>query len=96
MTKTITWKTKGKAKERPKDVKPTRTKEGRELVSFVIGNYFTHSLSNVTYMQIMRFNNNKRFRFSRQCNLPLNIDALSMLKNNTNMLPKKLNAKKQK
>jgi hypothetical protein len=32
MAKTITPKTNGKAKERPKDVQPTRTKERKELV----------------------------------------------------------------
>jgi hypothetical protein len=32
MAGTITWKTKGKAKERPKDAQPPGTKEGRELV----------------------------------------------------------------
>jgi hypothetical protein len=41
MARTITQKTKGKAKERPKDTQPTRTKEGRELVLFMVGNYFT-------------------------------------------------------
>jgi hypothetical protein len=32
MVGTIMWKTKWKAKERPKDVQPTRIKEERELV----------------------------------------------------------------
>jgi hypothetical protein len=32
MVGTITQKTKGKAKERPKDEQPIGTKEGRELV----------------------------------------------------------------
>jgi len=72
MAKTITWKTKGKAKERPKDTQPAGTKEGRELVLLVVGNYLTHNLSNVIYMQIVRSNNNRRFRISIscQCNLP--------------------------
>jgi hypothetical protein len=72
MARTITPKTKGKAKERPKDTQPVRTKEGRELVPLVVGNYFTHNLSNVICMQIVKFNNNRRSRISIfcQCNLP--------------------------
>jgi hypothetical protein len=37
MAGTITWKTKGKAKERPKNL--ARTKEGRELVPLMVGSY---------------------------------------------------------
>jgi len=40
MAGTITWKTKGKAKERPKDAQPAGTKEGRELVPLVAGKPF--------------------------------------------------------
>jgi hypothetical protein len=67
-----TWKTKGKAKERPKDAHSTWTKEGRELVPLMEGSYFNHNPSNATYMQIVRFNNNRRFRISisYQRNLP--------------------------
>jgi hypothetical protein len=54
MVKIITQKTKRKAKERSKDTELARTKEGRKLVLFMVGNYFTHNISNVTYMQIMR------------------------------------------
>jgi hypothetical protein len=32
MVRTITQKTKGKAKERPKDMQPAGIKEGRELI----------------------------------------------------------------
>jgi hypothetical protein len=35
MTGTITLKTKGKAKKRPKEAPPARTKEERELVPLV-------------------------------------------------------------
>ncbi len=42
---TITWKTKGKAKERLKDVELAGTKAGRELVPLVVGSYHTHNLS---------------------------------------------------
>jgi hypothetical protein len=61
---TITRKTKGKAKERPKDAEPIGTKEGRELVPLMVGSYFTHNPYNVTCMQIVRFNNNRRFKIS--------------------------------
>jgi hypothetical protein len=73
MVKTITQKTKGKAKERPKDVQPARIKERRELVPLVVGSYLTHSLSNVVCIQIMKSNNNRSFKtsISCQCNLPL-------------------------
>jgi len=51
MVGSITLKTKGKAKERPKDTQPARTKEGRELIHVVEGSYLTHSPSNVTSME---------------------------------------------
>jgi hypothetical protein len=47
---------KKEAKKRSNDMRPTRTKVGRKLALFVVGNYFTHNLSNVINMQIMRFN----------------------------------------
>ncbi len=75
MAGTITWKTKGKAKARPKHVPPARTKEGRDLVPLVVvvGSYLTHNLSNVACMQIVRSNSNRRSRTSISCqgNLPL-------------------------
>jgi hypothetical protein len=52
MAKIITHKTKGKAKERSKDAQPTRIKEGRELVPFMVGCYVTKRPSNVICMQI--------------------------------------------
>jgi len=75
MAETITRKTKGKAKEKPKEsafsqinsTQPARTKEGRELVPFVVGSYFTHNLFNVVYMQIMKSNNNRRSRTNISC-----------------------------
>jgi hypothetical protein len=39
-----------------------RTKEGKELVPLVVGSYLTHKPSNVTFIQIMRSNSNRRFR----------------------------------
>jgi len=60
MAGTITWKTKEEAKERPKGTEPTGTKKNRELVPLVVGSYFTHILTNVVYMQIVRSNNNGR------------------------------------
>jgi len=71
MAKTITLKTKEKAKRKgPKDAQPTRTKERREreevllIFSLVARSYVTQSLSNVACMQILRFNNNKIFKIS--------------------------------
>jgi hypothetical protein len=47
MAKTITRETKRKAKEKPKDAQPARTKKRKELVPLVVGNYLTHDPSNV-------------------------------------------------
>jgi hypothetical protein len=60
MVRTITQKTKCKAKEKPKDALPPGTEERRELVPLMVGSYLTHSLSNVTCMQSVRSNNNRR------------------------------------
>jgi len=68
MVETFTRKTKGKAKKKPKDMQPTRTKEGRKLVPFVVGSYLTHSTSNVTCMQIVRSNSNRRPRTTSPAN----------------------------
>jgi hypothetical protein len=38
--------------------------KNKKLVPLVVGNYFTHSLSNVTYMQFVKYNSNERFRTS--------------------------------
>jgi hypothetical protein len=67
MVETITQKIKGKGKERPKDAQSTRTKEGRELIVFVVGIYFTHNLFNVACMQIVRSNSNKRYKTNISC-----------------------------
>jgi hypothetical protein len=61
MAGTITQKTKGEAKEKPKNSQLAGVKERRELVPLVVGSYLTHSSSNVTGMQIMRSHNNKMF-----------------------------------
>jgi hypothetical protein len=58
---------KGKAKERPKDAQATRTKEGRELVLFMVGNYFTQHPFNVTRIQFMKYNNIRRSRTNIPC-----------------------------
>jgi hypothetical protein len=50
MARTITQKTKKKAKERPTDAQPEGTKEGRELVPLMVGSYLSHSLFNVACM----------------------------------------------
>jgi hypothetical protein len=62
MVGTIMQKTKGKAKKRPKDVQPKGTKEARELVPLTVESYFTHNLSNVVCMQIVRSNSNRRLK----------------------------------
>jgi hypothetical protein len=41
MVGTIIRETKGNAKRKPKDAQPTRTKERRELIPFVVGCYLT-------------------------------------------------------
>jgi hypothetical protein len=48
-------------------------KKGRKLVPLMVRNYLIHDPSNVTYMQILRFNINGRSRTSitRQHNLLL-------------------------
>jgi len=58
MVKTIMWKTKGKAKERPKDAWPAITKKEKTLVPLMVGS--THNLFHVASMQIVNSNNNKR------------------------------------
>jgi hypothetical protein len=50
MARTITQKTKGKAKERSTNAYPKGTKERRELDPFMVGRYFTHNPFNVTCM----------------------------------------------
>jgi hypothetical protein len=97
MARTITRKTKRKAKERPKDVQPARTKKGRDLVPLVVGSSFTYSPFDVACMQIMKFNNNRRFNtnISYQHNFLFYSKSLNMLKNNINMLPEKLNVERQ-
>jgi hypothetical protein len=50
MAKTITHKTKRKAKKRPIDAQPKRTKEKRELVPFMVESYVIHNPFNVASM----------------------------------------------
>jgi hypothetical protein len=50
MARTITQKTKRKAKERPTYAQPKGTKEGKELIPLVVGSYLTHNLINVACM----------------------------------------------
>jgi len=54
MAETITRKTKGKAKERPKDAEPAGAKEGRELVPLMVRRYLIHHPFNVIHMQTMK------------------------------------------
>jgi len=71
MARTITQKTKRKAKERPTYAQPIGTKEGRKLVPLVVGSHFTHNPFNVTYMEIVKSKNHRRFKTNifRQSNL---------------------------
>jgi hypothetical protein len=41
--------------------------KGRKLVLFVVGGNFTHDLSNVACMQIVKFSNNGRSRTNITC-----------------------------
>ncbi len=98
MVGTITRETKREDQRKVKR-RPTHNnkKKRKELVPFMVGSYFIHNPSNVTCMQIKRFNNNWRFRtrIICQCNFPLYSRGYITLKINTNMLPEKLNAKIQ-
>jgi len=51
MARTITQKTKTKAKKWSKDRQLARTKERKELVTLVVESYLTHNPSNVAYIQ---------------------------------------------
>jgi hypothetical protein len=64
MAGNITEKTKGEAKEKPKDSQLAGIKERRELVPLVVRSYLTHTPSNVASMEIVRSGNNKMFRTS--------------------------------
>jgi hypothetical protein len=46
---------------------PHEPKKGRELILLVVGSYFTHNPSNVTYMQIVISNSNGRSRTNITC-----------------------------
>jgi hypothetical protein len=69
MAGTITGETK---REGQKTNNLQEPKKGNELVFLVVGSYLTHSPFNVTCMQIVRSNNNGRFKtnITCQCNLP--------------------------
>jgi hypothetical protein len=53
---------KGRPKKGQKMHNLQESKKGRELVLFIVGNYFTHNPSNVAYMQIVRSNSNGKSR----------------------------------
>ncbi len=62
---------KREGQRKAKSAQPEGTKEGKELVPLMVGIYFTHNPSNVTYMQIIS-NSNRRPRasISHQGSLP--------------------------
>jgi len=64
---------KGRPKKGQEEAKLRGIEERKELVLLMVGNYFTHSPSKVTSMQIMSSNSNRMFRtsISHQCNFPL-------------------------
>jgi hypothetical protein len=74
MVRTIKEETKREGQINAKRCMACRNQEkGRELVLLVVGSYLSHNPSIVACMQIMRFNNNGRFRTNiiHQCNLLL-------------------------
>ncbi len=68
MAKTIPRETK---RRRPKKGQETHNlkgpKRGREPIFLVVGSYFTHGPSNVTCMQIVRFNSIGRSKINITC-----------------------------
>jgi hypothetical protein len=62
MVKTIARKTKGQGQRKAKRCVTRKNQKGRKLIPLVVGSYFTHSLSNVTRMQIVKSNSNRRSR----------------------------------
>jgi hypothetical protein len=67
MVETIIGETKREGQRNAKGCTARKNQKRRELVPFVVGNYFTHSPFNVTYIQIMRYNSNGRSRISITC-----------------------------
>jgi hypothetical protein len=76
MAGTITGETKmegqRKAKKHIARRNQKRKKKREKTSPFMVGSYFTHGPFNVTCMQIVKSNNNGRFRIiiTHQCNLP--------------------------
>jgi hypothetical protein len=60
MVETITREIKKEGQKKVKRHNSQEQKKGRKLVPFMVGSYLTHCPSNVTCMQIVRFNNNGR------------------------------------
>jgi hypothetical protein len=68
MARTIPGETrKGRPKKGQKTHSPKGPKRGRELVSLRVGSYLTHNTSNVTNMQIVKFNSSGRSKTSVIC-----------------------------
>jgi hypothetical protein len=62
MARTITKKTKREGQKTTTLEEPKKKGGGvKKLIPLIIGSFVTHMLSNVTYMQIVRPNNNGRF-----------------------------------
>ncbi len=68
MAKTIKEETKKDGQRKVKRHTTCMNQEkGKELVLLMVGGNFTHGPFNVACMQIMKFNNNERFRTSIIC-----------------------------
>jgi len=67
MVETITEETKKEGQRKAKGCTTHKNQKGRELIPFVVGNYLTHSPFNVTYIQIMKYDSNRRSRINIIC-----------------------------
>jgi hypothetical protein len=97
MVGTIVGETKREGQRKAKRCTCHKNKiKGKKLVLLVVGSYFIHSPFNVACMQIMKSNNNGKFRtnINYQHNFPFYSKGKSTLKNSINMLLEKLNAKR--
>jgi hypothetical protein len=73
IVRTITRETKRGGQRKAKGcITYKNQKKRRELIPLVVGTYLTHNPYNVTYMQIMKSNNNGRSKtnITQQHNLP--------------------------
>ncbi len=67
MVRTITRETKKEGQRKAKRHTTYMNKIKSNLILLMIGSHFTHDPSNVTCIQIMKFNSNGRFRTNITC-----------------------------